>query len=187
LNDKVQNEDNEQSMIQKLKHECGTGFTTKLENMHKDQQIYRSLNERYKNSLEKIGGMGSVQIEVKVLTCGMWPISASTKSKDTSYDPLKQVPKYMMQSFDQFKAFYLKSHENRRLNLIPDQGTAEIKFTPNHPTKPKRTYMLSVTSRAVYLLSLFNEKNMYSFAQLKKSLGDIPDKQLKTTLAAQVL
>ena len=82
--------------------------------------------------------------------------------------------------------FYLKSHENRRLNLIPDQGTAEIKFTPNHPTKPKRTYTLSVTSRAAYLITLFNEKNVYTFAQLKKLLGDVPDKQLKVTLAGQV-
>jgi len=180
LNDKIQSEDNEQSMIQKLKHECGTAFTTKLEMMYKDQQVYRNLNQRYKDSMEKMGNQSKVQIEVKVLTCGMWPISANmNKKNDNNY---AQVPSKMREAFEQFKAFYLKSHENRRLTLMPEQGTGELKFTPNNPSRGKRIYTLCLNSTAMYILYQFNENSCYSVEELRKRLEGVPEKALKVAL-----
>ncbi|KAF9936772.1 hypothetical protein BGZ65_002056 [Modicella reniformis] len=64
--------DAEKSMLSKLKAECGSGFTTKLEGMFKDMDTSKDImiNFRASKMHNKIGGL---DLNVNVLTQGNWP------------------------------------------------------------------------------------------------------------------
>ncbi|KAG0338525.1 Cullin-4B [Podila horticola] len=64
--------DAEKSMLSKLKAECGSGFTTKLEGMFKDMDTSKDIMINFRSSKmhSKIAGL---DLTVNVLTQGNWP------------------------------------------------------------------------------------------------------------------
>ncbi|KAF9332439.1 Cullin-4B [Podila minutissima] len=64
--------DAEKSMLSKLKAECGSGFTTKLEGMFKDMDTSKDIMINFRSSKmhNKIAGL---DLTVNVLTQGNWP------------------------------------------------------------------------------------------------------------------
>ena len=70
----------EKSMITKLKAECGSNFTAKLEGMFKDMELSREVMVQYiaqgkKNTSLKDDGerKGDIDCQFQVLTTGFWP------------------------------------------------------------------------------------------------------------------
>ncbi|KAK3145863.1 hypothetical protein QOZ80_3BG0258480 [Eleusine coracana subsp. coracana] len=66
--------DAEKSMITKLKTECGSQFTNKLEGMFKDIELSKEINDSFKQSSQARTKLPSgIEMSVHVLTTGYWP------------------------------------------------------------------------------------------------------------------
>ncbi|CAO3575148.1 unnamed protein product [Mortierella alpina] len=64
--------DAEKSMLSKLKAECGSGFTTKLEGMFKDMDTSKDIMANFRAS-KMHSKIGQLDLSVNVLTQGNWP------------------------------------------------------------------------------------------------------------------
>jgi cullin-4 len=63
--------DAEKSMISKLKTECGSQFTNKLEGMFKDIELSREINESFRQSAQARSKLPyGIEMNVHVLTTG---------------------------------------------------------------------------------------------------------------------
>ena len=65
--------DAEKSMICKLKAECGSAFTSKLEGMFKDVDLSRDVMASFRESPHAAKISSDVELSVHVLTQGYWP------------------------------------------------------------------------------------------------------------------
>jgi cullin-4 len=69
--------DAEKSMISKLKTECGSQFTNKLEGMFKDIELSREINESFRQSAQARTKLPSgIELNVHVLTTGYYCLSS---------------------------------------------------------------------------------------------------------------
>ncbi|KAL3376875.1 hypothetical protein AABB24_003343 [Solanum stoloniferum] len=99
--------DAEKSMISKLKTECGSQFTNKLEGMFKDIELSKEINESFKQSSQARKKLPTgIEMSVHVLTTGYWP----------TYPPMDvRLPHELNIYQDIFKEFYLSKYSGRRL------------------------------------------------------------------------
>ncbi|KAJ6894996.1 cullin-4-like isoform X1 [Populus alba x Populus x berolinensis] len=99
--------DAEKSMISKLKTECGSQFTNKLEGMFKDIELSKEINESFRQSSQARTKLPSgIEMSVHVLTTGYWP----------TYPPMDvRLPHELNVYQDIFKEFYLSKYSGRRL------------------------------------------------------------------------
>ncbi|XP_063729790.1 cullin-3-A-like [Symsagittifera roscoffensis] len=167
-------EDHERTMISKLKTECGSQFTGKLEGMFKDISVSTTLNESFKRSTYVANMM--FDFHVKVLTSGNWP--SSVQSSDC------MMPPNLEQAFECFRNFYLSRHSGRKLIIQPNKGSADIKAT-FYPTDKDMTRenILIVTTYQMVILLLFNRKDRITFADVLHDTG-IPEREAARALQA---
>ncbi|XP_010247871.1 PREDICTED: cullin-4-like isoform X2 [Nelumbo nucifera] len=111
--------DAEKSMISKLKTECGSQFTNKLEGMFKDIELSKEINESFKQSSQARTKLPSgIEISVHVLTTGYWP----------TYPPMDvRLPHELNVYQDIFKEFYLSKYSGRRLMWQNSLGHCVLK------------------------------------------------------------
>ncbi|XP_002972211.2 cullin-4 [Selaginella moellendorffii] len=160
--------DAEKSMISKLKTECGSQFTNKLEGMFKDIELSREINESFKQSSQARTKLpAGIEMNVHVLTTGYWP----------TYPPMDiRLPHELNVYQDIFKQFYLSKHSGRRLMWQNSLGHCVLKAE-----FPKGKRELSVSLFQTVVLMLFNDSLRLSFQDIKDSTG-IEDKELRRTL-----
>eukprot|EP00298_Acanthocystis_sp_HF-20_P015238 c21068_g1_i4.p1 GENE.c21068_g1_i4~~c21068_g1_i4.p1 ORF type:complete len:294 (+),score=101.15 c21068_g1_i4:107-988(+) len=160
-------------MILKLKVECGSNYTMKLENMFKDIQISSDLMLSFQES--KFRSFPSdLSLDVKILTTNCWP----------TYSPSQvEIPKMLKNCQESFKQFYSQNHTGRCLNWIPQLGTAllETKLRSPSSSSAKITKELSVSAFQAVCLLLFNENQSLSFTQIR-DLTQISSPELRLTL-----
>eukprot|EP00250_Pteridium_aquilinum_P020558 c24859_g8_i1 orf=824-2758(-) len=111
--------DAEKSMISKLKTECGSQFTNKLEGMFKDIELSKEINDSFKQSSQARTKLPSgIELSVHVLTTGYWP----------TYPPMEvRLPHELNVYQDIFKDFYLSKHSGRRLMWQNSLGHCVVK------------------------------------------------------------
>lgn len=159
--------DAEKSMLSKLKQECGAAFTSKLEGMFKDMEISKELMTAFKQHLMHVKAPVTMDMTVSVLTMGYWP----------TYQPCEvHMPSNMLICQDVFKDFYLKKHSGRKLLWQPSLGHCVLKA--NFPSGNKE---LQVSLFQGLVLLMFNERDAYTFEEIKQTTG-IEDGELKRTL-----
>ncbi|GAA0171236.1 ubiquitin-protein ligase [Lithospermum erythrorhizon] len=160
--------DAEKSMISKLKTECGSQFTNKLEGMFKDIELSKEINESFKQSSQARTKLPSgIEMSVHVLTTGYWP----------TYPPMDiRLPHELNVYQDIFKEFYLSKYSGRRLMWQNSLGHCVLKA--NFPEGKKE---LAVSLFQAVALMLFNDAEMLSFQDIKEATG-IEDRELKRTL-----
>ncbi|CAN6847655.1 unnamed protein product [Brassica oleracea] len=160
--------DAEKSMISKLKTECGSQFTNKLEGMFKDIELSKEINESFKQSSQARTKLPSgIEMSVHVLTTGYWP----------TYPPMDvKLPHELNVYQDIFKEFYLSKYSGRRLMWQNSLGHCVLKADF---TKAKKELAVSLFQAVV--LMLFNDAMKLSFEDIKDSTG-IEDKELRRTL-----
>ncbi|KAM7255883.1 hypothetical protein ACFE04_011624 [Oxalis oulophora] len=160
--------DAEKSMISKLKTECGSQFTNKLEGMFKDIELSKEINESFRQSSQARTKLPSgIEMSVHVLTTGYWP----------TYPPMDvRIPHELNAYQDIFKEFYLSKHSGRRLMWQNSLGHCVLKVE-----FPKGRKELAVSLFQTVVLMLFNDAESLSFQDIKESTG-IEDKELKRTL-----
>jgi len=160
--------DAEKSMISKLKTECGSQFTNKLEGMFKDIELSREINESFRQSAQaRLKLPSGIEMNVHVLTTGYWP----------TYPPMEvRLPPELNVYQDIFKEFYLSKHSGRRLMWQNSLGHCVLKS--NFPKGKKE---LSVSLFQTVVLMLFNDAQSLTFQEIKDTSA-IEDKELRRTL-----
>ncbi|XP_010923713.1 cullin-4 [Elaeis guineensis] len=160
--------DAEKSMISKLKTECGSQFTNKLEGMFKDIELSKEINDSFKQSSQARTKLPTgIEMSVHVLTTGYWP----------TYPPMDvRLPHELNVYQDIFKEFYLSKYSGRRLMWQNSLGQCVLKAE-----FPKGKKELAVSLFQTVVLMLFNDTQKLSFQDIKDSTG-IDDKELRRTL-----
>ena len=163
-------DDIEKQMISKLKSECGQQYTIKLENMFKDmilsEQVMTSFSQHVDSALNN-SGSSFLQLSVNVLTTGCWPIAPTQPC---------HLPLFVMEAAERFKSFYISKYSGRRLSWLTSQGSSELKCSF---AQGKKEFIVS--SYHMCILYLFNQKNSFSYLEMKE-LTSIPEVDLKRHL-----
>jgi len=163
---KSASEDAEKAMISKLKQECGSAFTIKLEGMFKDMDLSADVMTAYKESAGD-SEHREIELSVRVLTMGSWP----------PYPTIKvQLPEQVKTLQDDFFTFYTKRHSGRTLTWQNSLGQSLLKA--NFPAG-KRELQVSLFQAVVLLL--FNNHDTLSFTEIATST-EIEQDELKRTL-----
>jgi len=188
---KLSLEEQERSVILKLKTECGYQFTSKLESMFNDirtsQDMMQSFNAQVLASEKSTGG---IDLGVQVLTTGAWPtpsqdiLSTPGPAAATSATVAGQcrIPTALQHCCTLFEDFYLKTHSGRKLTWQTAMGNGEIRAV-FRGTKDGavRKHDLCVSTLQMCVLLMFNDQDAYKYEEIAEATG-IAEAELKRTL-----
>jgi len=136
----------ERMVISRLKAECGSQFTNRFEQMFKDIQIsddnMRGFKEATSGSTEMAKAVGKLDIDVRVLTTGMWPTQQSIPCS---------LPPRLKAATDAYSKWYLAKHTGRQLTWQTSLGTMMLQAR-----FPRGNKLLSVSTQQGLLLLQFN-------------------------------
>ncbi|XP_053747893.1 cullin-4B-like [Panthera pardus] len=167
LLDKSASVDAEKSMLCKLKQECGTAFTNKLQGMFKDMELSKDIMIQLKQYTKNQNIPGNIDLTVNILTMSFWP----------TYIPKEiQLPPDMERLQKNFKNFYLSRHSGRKLQWQSTLGRCVLR---GEFKKGKKE--LQVTLFQTLVLLMFNEGNRFSLEEIKVATG-VEDRELRRTL-----
>lgn len=169
LYDKSASLDLEKSMISKLKAECGSQFTSKLEAMFRDVDSSKDLMQSFRShaaSQEQLGD--AVELNVFVLEAARWPLSSPTADV--------KLPQALISYQETFKSFYITKHSGRKLTWQHVDGSCTVKA---HFPRGKKILHLSLYQTVVAVL--FNDADTLSYKEILKATG-INENDLKRTL-----
>lgn len=156
--------DAEKAMLIKLKQECGSEFTSKLEGMFKDIEISKDLSQKFRMSnISKL----KIDLSINILSTANWPTYVSAKV---------QIPEYLKREREIFEKYYLSKHNGRKLEWQPSLDNCKVKA--NFKTQSKE---LHVSLYQLLVLQLFNVYDTLTMEDIK-SHTNIPENELKMTL-----
>lgn len=158
--------DSERMMITKLKVECGSSFTNKLEVMLKDKDVSNELMDRFQQS-EKVSEIGSIDLQITVITSGSWPIYPE--------EPCT-LPEEIARAQDTFRDFYVANHSGRVLKWQNVHGHAILKVL-----FPRGEKELVVSLFQTSVLMLFNQSDRYTYTEIQTATA-LSENELKRTL-----
>ena len=134
--------DAEKSVIDKLRAECGSSFTAKLEGMFKDMELSKDIQTAFAQHLRTMANASAVEISVSVLTTGSWPAYGEVEMR---------LPDEVRRVQDEFKLFYVNSHSGRKLAWQDSLSTAILRA---HFPRGKKE--LQVNGMQAIVLMCFN-------------------------------
>lgn len=160
--------DLEKSMIMKLKAECGSQFTNKLEGMFKDIDLSQDIMVQFRQSPQFQDRLPpNMELNVSVLTTGYWP----------TYTPMEvRLPEELTVCQDLFKEFYISKHNGRRLMWQSSLGhcVMRVQF-------PKGLKELHVSLFQCVVLMLFNDAEALTYREIEETTG-IESTELQRTM-----
>jgi len=119
--------DLERSFISKLKTECGTGYTSKMEGMFKDMELSREVMSHYMHETNltrpKIMQHGEkpqeAVMDVQILTTGYWPV----------YQQFKEIklPSPLLNPLTAFETHYKNKYQGRRIVWQHSLGNCQVR------------------------------------------------------------
>jgi len=158
LLNKSASSDAEQSMLLKLREECGFPFTQKLETMLKDISLSEDIMKSFELSSEFKNSQTEFDLGVNVLTLAHWPTTYSTSNANskstTSTEGNIIIPSDMAMAVDSFESFYKNRNSGRRLQWQHSLGHLTLKA---HFPKVGEKELFVSTYQAIILM-LFNEE-----------------------------
>ena len=145
--------DLERSFISKLKTECGTGYTSKMEGMFKDMELSREVMSHYSNERAMMQSkqdrseseQHDVDMEVQILTTGYWPV----------YQQFKDIklPPPLLNPLTTFETYYKNKYQGRRVVWQHSLGNCIVKAHFPHGAKD----LVLSQYQALVLVWCFNE------------------------------
>jgi cullin 3 len=169
---KAASDDSERSMLVKLKTECGYQFTSKLEGMFNDLKISQDTTQNFYSSRFS-DAADAPTISVQILTTGSWP----TQPCNTC-----NLPPEILIISEEFRTFYLGTHNGRRLTWQTNMGNADIKATFGNGSK----HELNVSTYQMCILMLFNSADALTYREIEQATS-IPAADLKRCLQSLAL
>eukprot|EP00727_Mastigamoeba_balamuthi_P013771 m51a1_g9016 putative cullin c (746) ;mRNA; r:171252-174367 len=161
-------DDAEQSMIAKLKMECGFQLTSKLEGMFNDMKVSAEAMAAFRDWLSNRPPQ-KIELSVNVLTTGYWPTQAVTTCT---------LPPEILECCEVFRKFYMSNHSGRKLTWQTNMGTADVKAIFG-----ERKHELNMSTYQMVVLLQFNDNAKLSFKEIQE-LTSIPIPDLKRVLSA---
>uniref|UniRef100_A0AAV1UQ24 Cullin family profile domain-containing protein n=1 Tax=Peronospora matthiolae TaxID=2874970 RepID=A0AAV1UQ24_9STRA len=166
--------DLEKLMLSKLKTECGSSFTNKLEGMFKDIDLSQNVMTQFqqhaasRNALEALHGhRGIPDMHVQVLTTGFWPPYAAVEiNLPASLVSLKEI----------FDKFYSSKYQGRQLQWQHSLAQCVVKAA--FPSGKKE---LVVSLYQTVVLLCFNGADSLGYKEIKEQTR-IEDGELRRTL-----
>eukprot|EP00555_Chaetoceros_dichaeta_P008358 CAMPEP_0198255728 /NCGR_PEP_ID=MMETSP1447-20131203/5791_1 /TAXON_ID=420782 /ORGANISM="Chaetoceros dichaeta, Strain CCMP1751" /LENGTH=743 /DNA_ID=CAMNT_0043942169 /DNA_START=56 /DNA_END=2287 /DNA_ORIENTATION=- len=156
LNQRSASNDAEKSMIMKLKVQCGTHFTSKMEGMLSDLAVGVDQKKEFDKKMKEHNNT-KIDFSVQVLTTGFWP---------TYKSPAVALPSGLTDCMDIFKGWHDQKHAARKLSWMFSLGTASVKATFG-----KKVYDLQVASLQAVALEALNGGQTITFVELAKKLN----------------
>mmetsp|Transcript_11985 Transcript_11985/g.17293 ORF Transcript_11985/g.17293 Transcript_11985/m.17293 type:complete len:915 (-) Transcript_11985:1399-4143(-) len=163
--------DLERSFLSKLKAECGTAYTSKMEGMFKDMELSKEIIAQYsdfvrdaaaKKAMLKSSGSGirqsTVEMDVHVLTTGYWPQFPQPKSI--------KLPEELKAHVSKFESYYDNKYQGRRISWQYSLCTCVVKA--NFPGKQVD---LTLTLYQALVLRCFNENDTLRIPQIMEQTG----------------
>jgi cullin-4 len=148
--------DSERSMIQRLRTECGSQFTSKLEGMFKDIALSEEIMSNFQNSTY-INTSRFMDLKVQILTTGYWPL----------YNNITiTLPQEMALTLENFDKFYNQNFNGRKLNW--QHSLSSLNLKANYP-KAYKEFQVSVDQGVVLLL--FNENEELTYQNILDNSG----------------
>jgi len=163
-------------MIQKLREECGSGFTSKLEGMFRDIEVSKGTFTTYsamadvKSIIEESG----MELSICVLTSGLWP--TQPPSPDITYPT---IPRRLQ---EQFSTFYSAHYTGRSLRWSPLLGQCTLRA--NYEGNVRKEMSVSLFQAIVLLL--FNSATSMTCKEIGAATN-IPTADLHRTLQSLAL
>ncbi|KAJ2565954.1 Cullin-4A [Coemansia sp. RSA 1813] len=146
--------DAEKLMVQKLRSECGSGYTSRLDGMFRDMDVSEDFFEKFAIS-HRAEVSKDIAFHANVLTQAFWP----------TYEPMDLVtPKQVEQAQSNYVGFYKEKHSGRKLQWQHSLGTCVLKVHFDEGTKD---LVLSLVQGTVMLL--FLEHDMLSYKQIQEN------------------
>lgn len=145
-------DDAEKLMVRKLKIECGSHYTSKIEGMLVDMRLS-------KDSVKEFVIGNDSNVEFKVLTAAFWP-----------QDQVAQIdlPIEFSSKMERFRRFYMNRHSGRALIWKTNLGNADVRaFLGDQREK----HELIVSTYQMGLLLLYNHKESYKYEEILASLN----------------
>ena len=160
--------DNERSFVSKLKAECGTAYTSKMEGMFKDMELSRDVMGHYSSYLNSgsTDTKSSVDMEIKVLTTGNWPMQ--------NRNPSLILPESLQSRKEHFESYYSSKYQGRRIAWQNSLGNCVVVAQFPKMDKPRE---LSVSLCQALVLKCFNieegsdEDPRYTINDIMKKTG----------------
>jgi len=171
LNQRSASDDMERSMIGKLKLQCGSQFTTKMEGMLNDLSIgveHATLFETYFKECQDKLGLSNIDFSVQVLTIGHWPVVAPFDIK---------LPPLMLTCAQTFNEFYARNASKRKLQWNNGLGNTVVKGKFGN-----RSYDLQMTTLQAIVLLVFNNSDKPMLFSHISSMLAMPEEHLKRAL-----
>jgi len=162
LSQRSTSDDAEKAMIAKLKMQCGTQFTSKMEGMLSDLAVGSGQRSEFEKRMRTVDTR--LDFSVQVLTTGFWP---TYKSPEIALTP--QMSKCM----DIFKDWHDQKHQKRKLGWIFSQGNASVRGIFG-----KKSYDFQVATLQAVALDAMNGGGIMTFKELSTTLN-VDDNILK--------
>mmetsp|Transcript_14790 Transcript_14790/g.20982 ORF Transcript_14790/g.20982 Transcript_14790/m.20982 type:complete len:773 (-) Transcript_14790:2160-4478(-) len=155
LNQRSASDDAEKVMIAKLKMQCGTHFTSKMEGMLGDLAVGSDQRSEFEAKMKNYDT--KLDFSVQVLTTGFWP---SYKSPEVTLAP------EMSKCMGVFKEWHDNKHQKRKLTWMFSLGNATVRAVC-----AKKSIDLLVTTLQAVALNAFNGGKSMSFSELAELLN----------------
>lgn len=164
--------DAERNMLDRLRTECGAGFTHNLESMFKDMDLARDEMASYNQLQSDKGTKGSgPDLNVNVLSSAAWP---------TYPDVSVTIPPAISKLVSDFESYYHQKHGGRRLHW--KHALAHCQLKAYYPKGVRKDIVVSGFQAIVLLL--FNDvpnDSTISYTDIR-SATSLPDPELQRTL-----
>jgi len=155
LTQRSTSEDAEKLMIAKLKVQCGTQFTSKMEGMIGDLAVGGQQRQEFEQRMRQTDT--KLDFGVQVLTTGYWP---TYKSPDVT------LTEEMSKCLNVFKEWHEQKHQKRKLQWVLTQGNAAVRGTFG-----KKSYDLQVSTLQAIALDALSGGHTLSFEDLAQRLN----------------
>lgn len=164
--------DLERSMLSKLKAECGSQYTAKLEGMFNDVELSRQVQQAYVQHCQNktYQSKSEVSMEVQVLATGFWPTNSNASETTVILPPELALVK------NRFTQFYTNAYQGRRLTWSHslERCLVSARF-------PKGKKDLEVSLYQAVVLACFNKEERFNFVDIKRMTG-LEDDECRRTL-----
>lgn len=164
LLDLSKSNDAEKYVIQLLKSECGSTFTTRIHNMYKDMETSNNLMESFNETHGKAVENSGLAFYVWTLTGSVWPQQTQIKAI---------IPPDLRSFQDLYTNFYTTNIKKKILTWQTSMSHCTIKASFRSGIKS-----LQVSLHQALILLLFNHQNEFSFEDIIKSTG-LPEEEIK--------
>jgi len=155
LNQRSTSDDAEKLMIAKLKMQCGTQFTSKMEGMLADLAVGSEQRTEFEQRMRNVDT--KLDFSVQVLTTGFWP---TYKSPEVALTP------EMSKCMGVFREWHDKKHQKRKLTWMFSQGNASVRGQFG-----RKSYDFQVSTLQAIALNALNDGVKMTFEDLSRNLS----------------